>query len=168
MAVFDRTDGGGEVGYFLRLVGFDRAALGAVDTVMRRQFELNAPAFSPGAAVLNVMGEAFLPTVKIDRGDALEAKQVATVFASVPELLGAASSLPLDAAWRRFVSCVALPSHRLMPAFDSGHQVNHVLDLAAILSPRYGCTGVNLINVLLTFSHVSAFRSVKQISLTGE
>jgi hypothetical protein len=54
VAVFDRTDGSGEVGDFLRLVGFDRAALGAVDTVMRRQFELNAPAFSPGAAVLNM------------------------------------------------------------------------------------------------------------------
>ena len=38
---------------------------------MRRQFELNTPALRPSAAVLNVMGETFLPTVKIDRGDAL-------------------------------------------------------------------------------------------------
>src|SRR5262245_50975932 len=82
IAALDRADGGGEVGDLRRLVGFDRAALGALDAVMRRQLELNtcAPgpqiklniwARGPGAAVLDVMGEGFLPAVKIDGGNAL-------------------------------------------------------------------------------------------------
>jgi hypothetical protein len=38
---------------------------------MRRQLELCARALSPGAAVLDVMGESFLSAVEIDSGDAL-------------------------------------------------------------------------------------------------
>ena len=38
---------------------------------MRRQIELDARALGPGAAVLDVMGEAFLPAVEIDGRHAL-------------------------------------------------------------------------------------------------
>jgi hypothetical protein len=41
-------------------------------------------------------------------------------FRKLARTVGRGDVLSLDAAWRRFVSCVALPSHRLigMPAFD--------------------------------------------------
>src|SRR5262245_41263995 len=79
IAALDRADGGGEVGELRHLVGFDRAALGALDAIMRRQLELNTCALGPklelniwargpGAAVLDVMGEGFLPAVQIDGG----------------------------------------------------------------------------------------------------
>ena len=38
---------------------------------MRRQLELDARTLGPGAAVLDVMGEALLARVEIDGGDAL-------------------------------------------------------------------------------------------------
>jgi hypothetical protein len=71
MRALNRADGGGEVGDLGRLVGFHRAGLSALDTIMRRQLELYACALGPGAAVLDVMGESFLPAVEIDSGDAL-------------------------------------------------------------------------------------------------
>src|SRR4029453_9736659 len=71
MGALNRADGGGEVGDLGRLVGFHRAGLSALDTIMRRQLELYARALSPGAAGLDVMGESFLPAVDIDSGDAL-------------------------------------------------------------------------------------------------
>ena len=71
MGALNRADGGGEVGDLDRLVSFHRAGLSALDTIMRRQLELYARALSPGAAVLDVMGESFLSAVEIDSGDAL-------------------------------------------------------------------------------------------------
>src|SRR5262249_34508137 len=67
IAALDRTDGSGEVGDLRRLVGLDRATLGALDAVMRRQLKLNTCALGPelelntwargpGATVLDVMG----------------------------------------------------------------------------------------------------------------
>ena len=50
-------------------------AFGARDAIVRRQFELEARVLGPGAAVLDVMGEAFLPRVEIDGGDALAGLQ---------------------------------------------------------------------------------------------
>ena len=67
--------GGGEI---LELGGFvvrDERALGALDAVMRRQFEIEPGVLGPGFAVLDVMGEAFLPRVEVDRGDALPGLQ---------------------------------------------------------------------------------------------
>ena len=60
MRALKRADGGREVGDLGPLVGFHRAGLSALDTIMRRQLELYARALSPGAAVLDVMGESFL------------------------------------------------------------------------------------------------------------
>jgi hypothetical protein len=71
VAVLDGADSGREIGEFARLVGFDRRAIGALDAIMRRQLELDAPALGPGSAVLDVMSEALLPRVEIDGGDAL-------------------------------------------------------------------------------------------------
>ena len=61
----------GEIVELGRLVVGDQRAVGARDAVMRRQFEIEPRVLRPGAAVLDVMGEAFLPRVEIDRGDAL-------------------------------------------------------------------------------------------------
>ena len=63
VAVLDGADRAREAGEFLRLVGLDRIAFGARDAIMRRQFELDAGALGPGAAVLDVMGEALLTRV---------------------------------------------------------------------------------------------------------
>ena len=60
-----------EVGELLRLVGFERIALGPRHAIMRRQIELDARALAPGAAVFDVMRETFLPAVEIDGRDAL-------------------------------------------------------------------------------------------------
>jgi len=59
----------GEAGELLRLVCFEGGRLAALHAVVRRQLECNAR--GPGAAVLNVVGEALLAAVEIDRGDAL-------------------------------------------------------------------------------------------------
>src|SRR5664279_5722344 len=71
VAVLERTDSLREVGEFLRLVGFQRIALGPLHAVMRRQIKRDARALAPGAAVLDVMGETFLPAVEIDGRHAL-------------------------------------------------------------------------------------------------
>ena len=71
VAVLERADRLREVGEFLRLVGFQRIALGPLHAVMRRQVKRDARAFGPGAAVLDVMGETFLPAVEIDGRHAL-------------------------------------------------------------------------------------------------
>ena len=41
------------------------------DAVVRGQFEIEPGVLGPGVAVLEIMGEAFLPRVEVDRGDAL-------------------------------------------------------------------------------------------------
>src|SRR5262245_52596453 len=71
MRALNHVDGGTEVCDLGPLVGFNRAGLGALDAVMRRQLELYTRALSPGAAVLDVMGESFLAAVEIDSSDAL-------------------------------------------------------------------------------------------------
>src|SRR5262249_53168826 len=71
MSALNRADGSGEVGDFGRLVDFDRTGLGALNAVMRWQLERNLHALSPSAAILDVMGESFLPAVEIYSSDAL-------------------------------------------------------------------------------------------------
>ena len=71
VGVFDRTDRLGKVIELFRLVRFHRIAFGAADDEMRRQFELDAGALGPGAAIFDVMREALLARVEVDGGDAL-------------------------------------------------------------------------------------------------
>ena len=71
VGVLDRGDGAREAVKLRRLVGVDRGALGAADAIMRRQFERNAGARGPAAAVLDIMGEALLAAVEIDGRDPL-------------------------------------------------------------------------------------------------
>ena len=71
VAVLDRADHLREIGEFLRFIGFQRVALGPFNAIMRRQIERDAGAFGPGAAVFDVMREAFLAAVEIDGRDAL-------------------------------------------------------------------------------------------------
>src|SRR5262245_62368296 len=71
MRALNHVDGGTEVSDLGPLVDFNRAGLGALDAVMRRQLELYTRALSPGAAILDVMGESFLAAVEIDSSDAV-------------------------------------------------------------------------------------------------
>ena len=71
VGVFDRVDRGGEIVELRRFVVRDQRAVAARDAVMRRQFEIEPGVLRPGLAVLDVMGEALLARVEVDRGDPL-------------------------------------------------------------------------------------------------
>ena len=75
VAVLDRAHRFGEGGKFLRLDFVEAEPKTARDAIMNGHFELDAGALGPVAAVLDVMGEAFLPRVEVDGGDALAGLQ---------------------------------------------------------------------------------------------
>jgi hypothetical protein len=69
--VLDGVDGGREIVELDRLVVGDDDALGAGDAEMRWNAEVELGVLGPGAAVLDVVAEAFLARVEIDGGHAL-------------------------------------------------------------------------------------------------
>ena len=75
MGVFDRVDRGGEIVELRRFVVRDQRAVGARYAVMRRQFEIEPGMLRPGLTVFDVMGEALLARVEVDRGDPLASLQ---------------------------------------------------------------------------------------------
>ena len=75
VAVLDRAHRLGKGGEFLRLDFVEAQPEAARDAIMHGHFELDAGALGPVAAVLDVMGEAFLPRIEVDGGDALAGLQ---------------------------------------------------------------------------------------------
>jgi hypothetical protein len=75
VGVLDGGDGLGEVGELDRLVVLDLGTLGARNVIVRGDFQRQAGPFGPGPPVLHVVGEALLPAVEVDRGDALAGLQ---------------------------------------------------------------------------------------------
>ena len=75
VGVFDRIDGGGKILEFGGLVVRDERPLGALDAVVRGQFEIEPGMLGPGLTVLDVMGETLLARVAVDRRDPLASLQ---------------------------------------------------------------------------------------------
>ena len=75
MIVLDRADRRREVCELSRLIGLERIAFSARDAIVRRQFKRDARALGPGAAVVDVMSEALLARIEINRCDALPSLQ---------------------------------------------------------------------------------------------
>ena len=67
----DRADRVHELLEFGVLVVGDLHGLAELDAAMHRNFEIEAGAARPGAAVVDVTGKALLPAIEIDGGDAL-------------------------------------------------------------------------------------------------
>src|SRR5262245_12624882 len=75
MIVFNSSDRGREVFKLLSLVGFERIAFSAQDAIVRRQFKRYARTLGPSAAIVDVVGEALLARVEINRCNALPGLQ---------------------------------------------------------------------------------------------
>ena len=71
----DRAHGIHELLELGRFVVGDLHGLAELDAVMHGKFEVEAGTAGPGAAVVDVTGEALLPAVEIDGGDALASLQ---------------------------------------------------------------------------------------------
>ena len=67
----DRADRVHELLEFGDFVVGDLHGLAELDAAMHREFEIEAGAARPGAAVVDVTGEALLAAIEIDGGDAL-------------------------------------------------------------------------------------------------
>src|SRR5262249_14993617 len=61
----------GEAAELDRLVFLDLRPVATFDAIVDRQFEIEVRVARPGAAVLDVVGEALLARIKVDGGDAL-------------------------------------------------------------------------------------------------
>jgi hypothetical protein len=71
MAVLNRADRRRKFGELLRFVRFQRIAFGTRNAVVRGHLKRNPRAFSPGAAVVDVVGKALLTGIKVNGRNAL-------------------------------------------------------------------------------------------------
>jgi len=71
VAALDGADRLGESGEFLGFDLVEPQSEAARDTLMHRDFQLDAGALGPIAPIVDVMGEAFLARIEVDRRDAL-------------------------------------------------------------------------------------------------
>ena len=75
MGVLDRRDGFRKAGKFNRVVLLELERRALRDAKMNRDLQVEARALGPGAPVIDVVGEALLARVEVDRGDPLASLQ---------------------------------------------------------------------------------------------